>query len=180
MTLRIRAANPTDAGSVARVHIDTWKTAYAGIVPAKYLAALSYRARESWWADILSTGHPTTSSLVAETERGEVVGFATGGPESEGNLTYRGELYSIYLLEQYQRQGVGRRLVSALAQHLLVDGIGSMLVWVLEDNHPACQFYESLGGERINRKTVAIGGENLVETSFGWKDITGLAIDSAV
>ena len=49
-----------------------------------------------------------------------------------------------------------------------------MLVWVLEDNHGARRFYESLGGELVGRKTVVIGGADLVEVSYGWKDITGL------
>ena len=46
--------------------------------------------------------------------------------------------------------------------------------WVLQDNHPACRFYESLGAERIGQKAVAIGGTDLVEVSCGWSDITSL------
>ena len=49
-----------------------------------------------------------------------------------------------------------------------------MLVWVLEDNRPACMFYESLGGARVERKTVTIGGAALAETAYGWSDVTVL------
>ena len=111
-------------------------------MPTEYLAGLSYRDRESKWTDILSAGRPVESNFVAETDGGEVVGFAGGGPEREGNPTFRGELYAIYLFEEYRRAGVGRRLVSAVARRLLVYGCRSMLVWVLEDNRPACAFYE--------------------------------------
>ena len=51
-----------------------------------------------------------------------------------------------------------------------------MLLWVLEDNHRACRFYESLEGERVGRKTVVIGGRDLVEVSYGWKDIARLVV----
>ena len=38
MEIRIREANPADAGPMARVHVDTWRTEYAGILPAGHLA----------------------------------------------------------------------------------------------------------------------------------------------
>ena len=43
-----------------------------------------------------------------------------------------------------------------------------MLLWVLEDNRPAIRFYESLGGERVGRKTVTIGWVDLVGVGYGW------------
>ena len=57
------------------------------------------------------------------------------------------------------------------------DGFGSMLVWVLADNHPACRFYESLGGERVGRKRISLGGANLTEVSYGWRDIANLVVE---
>ena len=51
-----------------------------------------------------------------------------------------------------------------------------MLVWVLEDNRRACSFYESLGGEWVGRKTATIGGADLEEVSYGWKDIAALVV----
>ena len=177
MDIRIRAASPPDSGPIAKVHVDTWRTAYTGIVPVDYLAGLSYGKRESSWYQILTTNQPATSNFVAETECGDVVGFAGGGPEREANKTYRGELYAIYLLDSHQHSGIGRRLVSTVARRLQVDGFDSMLVWVLEANHPACRFYELLGGERVSRKTINIGGSDLVEVSYGWRDIAGLAAE---
>ena len=67
-------------------------------------------------------------------------------------------------------------LYRLVAQRLLDDGFSSMLVWVLEDNRRACRFYESLGGEWVGRKTVAIGGADLEEVSYGWRDIADLVV----
>ena len=55
-----------------------------------------------------------------------------------------------------------------------------MLVWVLEDNLPACKFYESLGGERVSRKMISFGDVELPEVSYGWKDAANLAGASPV
>ena len=175
MPVRIRVASLDDAGAIARVHVDSWRTTYPGIVPAEHLAGLSYRKRELVWADILSAGRPTESNFVAETDRGEIVGFAGGGPRREGDPAYRGELYAIYLLQRHQRAGVGRRLVSAVARQLLVDGFRSMLTWVLEDNRPACLFYEAIGGTEVGRQTITSGGADLVEVAYGWGDVSSLS-----
>lgn len=174
MGIQIREATPEDAASIARVHVDSWRSTYAGIVPAEYLAMLSYRNRESLWKELLTTDRPGTSYFVADAGAGDIVGFASAGPEREGDRTYRGELYAIYILEEYQRMGLGRRLFSCVTRRLLSDGFSSMLLWVLEDNHPAIRFYESLGGERLGRKTVTIGGVDLVEVSYGWSEIPDL------
>ena len=174
MSFRVRAATLEDASSIARIHVDSWRSTYAGIVPAEYLARLSYRNRESLWKEHLTTDRPGASYFVAYAGAGDIVGFASAGPEREGDSAYRGELYAIYLLEEYQRMGIGRRLFSCVTRRLLSDGFDSMLLWVLEDNHPACRFYESLGGERVNRKTITIGGADLVEVSYGWREIDGL------
>ena len=174
MSIEIRAAVPEDAASIARVHVDSWQSTYAGIVPAEYLAGLSYRNRESHWKELLTADRPGTSYFVAETEGGDIVGFANAGPEREGNRTYRGELYAIYILEEYQSMGLGRRLFASVTRRLLADGFNSMLLWVLEDNRPAIRFYESLGGERVGQQTIAIGGAELVEVAYGWKEVGGL------
>ena len=176
MEIRIREADPIDAGAIARVHVDTWRTAYAGILPAEFLAGLSYADREQMWQQALTADRPATSMLVAETEECEIVGFAYGAPEREGNLLYRGELFAIYVLKGHQRRGVGRRLFSAMARHFISQNIDSMLLRVLKDNHPARQFYELMGGEYVEQKTITIGGTDLIEMAYGWKDITEIAV----
>ncbi|WP_366941807.1 GNAT family N-acetyltransferase [uncultured Nostoc sp.] len=64
---------------------------------------------------------------------GQIVGFVNGGQNRTGDRIYQGELYAIYIMEKYQRQGLGYRLISTVATRLLQSGISSMLVWVLAD-----------------------------------------------
>lgn len=177
MAVRIRPPNPADAASLARVHVDSWRSTYAGIIPDEYLADLSYQDRESFWDQVLASERPAVSNFLVETEQGEVIGMAAGGPERSGNEIYLGELYLVYLLEAFQRKGLGRRMVSAVASRLLDDGIGSMLVGVLRDNRIGCRFYESLGGELIDQRVVSIGGADLEEVFYGWTDVRALVID---
>ena len=35
---------------IAKVHVDTWRTTYQGIIPESYIARLSYQKRKERWA----------------------------------------------------------------------------------------------------------------------------------
>lgn len=164
----IREARIEDATGIAKVHVDSWRTTYAGIVPGEYLANLSYERRERQWMSDLSNTENGAVTYVAEDHSGQIAGFVCGGPERSADPVYHGELYAIYILKDYQ--GLGRRLTQTLARRLMQEGMQSLLLWVLADN-PACKFYEALGGQRVKTSQIEIGGSMLDEVAYGWKDI---------
>ena len=166
--MRIRAATEADYAAIAKVHVDSWRTTYSGILPQEYLDQLSCQQREQMWRDILSTPGPAFTLLVQEAG-GEVVGFASGGLERTGDPLFRGDLLAIYLLQAYQGKGLGRLLIRAVVERLLGQGIGSLLVWVLAQN-PSRRFYERLGAERVKERSIVLGGADLVEVAYGWRD----------
>ena len=51
-----------------------------------------------------------------------------------------------------------------------------MLLWVAKDNSPTCRFYEALGGEPVGHRTLAVGGVDLEEVLYGWKDVSVLVL----
>jgi GNAT superfamily N-acetyltransferase len=163
----IREANMGDVDAIAKVHVNTWRTTYRGIIPEDYLANLSYERREQGWVEILKNGDVFV--YVAVDESGEIIGFACGGKERTGNSIYRGEVQAIYILEADQGQGIGRRLTLAIVERLAMLEIHSMLIWVLTEN-PACKFYEAMGGEKVYEQQIQIGGVQLDELAYGWKD----------
>jgi len=170
MNLTIRKAKIEDAGSIAHVQVETWKTTYAGIVSDVFLASLNKEDRmRSWQEQILAD---SISIFLAEDETG-IFGFVAGGAVREKLDDYDAELYAIYLLRERQRQGVGRILGLALAYALQARGFTSMLVWVLEQN-PSMSFYERLGAVQVARKIIDIGGASLQELAFGWPSLDRL------
>src|SRR5262245_33845108 len=171
--MHIRQARIEDAAAIAKVHVDAWRTTYPGIVPADYLASLSYNEREKEWRNGLTAPECGAFTHVVEDDRHEIVGFATGGPERSGKLKYPGELHAIYLAAGHRRRGTGRRLVRSVAERLLQLKYNSIMVWVLADN-PSRAFYEALGGEKFFETEVEIGGARMIEVAYGWKDIRRL------
>jgi GNAT superfamily N-acetyltransferase len=170
MNFTIRKADIEDAAAIAHVHVESWKTTYAGIVSDVFLASLNKEDRtHSWQEQILAR---IISIFVAEDEKG-IFGFVAGGKSREKPADYDAELYAIYLLRERQGQGVGRTLVLTLASALRAEGFNSMLVWVLEQN-PSGSFYQRLGAVQIARKVINIGGADLQELCFGWPSLDRL------
>ena len=176
--MQIRRALPSDAPGIARVHVESWRSTYVGIVPDDYLASLDCRERERIWRRLIADDGQVT--YVAQHKRVGIVGFVNGGSAREDDMAYTGELYAIYLLEQQQqqRQGIGQRLVAELCSWFLSEGLTSMYTWVLEEN-TSRRFYESLAGIEFKRQTITIGGRDVVEVAYGWDDITPLVSTSS-
>ncbi len=140
----VREATLADVPGIARVHVDSWRTTYKGMVPQRIIDSFTYEGRQELWRRALG---PDSRSFVyvAEDESGQIVGFASGGPARQDAPNHDGELYAIYLLQEHQGRGIGRQLFDAVVRTLVERGMRSMAIWVLAEN-PACGFYEALGG----------------------------------
>ena len=168
MVSLVRPAETGDAAAIAKVHVDTWRTAYRGLLADDYLASLSEAHYAERWRRSLADR--TSRVYVAESSEG-VVGFASGGRERAGEDRFAGELYAIYVLEDAQGHGHGRGLVRAVVGGLRELGLRDMIVWVLRDNPPARRFYERLGGVYVREQPITIGSSLLQEVSYGWRSL---------
>ena len=165
---QVRLANVNDAQAIARVHVESWRATYPGIVPQDYIDSLDVEVFAERWRDRLHT-QPELVIYVAE-ESGEIRGFASGGPARTQMDGFPGELYAIYLAPQAKSQGVGKRLFWAVAEALRRAGYEGIYVWVLDDN-PSLGFYRHMGGCRISEAEIELGGKTLKEVSYGWSNL---------
>ena len=165
----IRAATVDDAIAIARVHVESWRTTYAGIVPDEYLAGLDEIFRVKLWREWLGCGAVV---LVAE-RKGEVVGFVHAGAIREAVESADAEIYSLYLLREAQGRGIGHGLLRVVAAVLAKQGFTSVALWVLERNRSR-GFYESCGGRLAASRVIEIGGARLMGVAYWWPVPSGL------
>ena len=104
-TILVRPATVDDAAAIARVHVQSWREAYAGRMPADFLASLDEARFARNWENILADG--VTDAFVAERD-GEVVGWATAGPGRDDDAPRPRELEGIYLLAAAHGSGAGQ------------------------------------------------------------------------
>lgn len=50
--MNFREANIGDAPGIAKVHVDSWRSTYKGIIPQSFLDGLSYEQRTKLWEKI--------------------------------------------------------------------------------------------------------------------------------
>jgi GNAT superfamily N-acetyltransferase len=172
--IAIRHATPDDAIAIAEVHVASWRTTYPGIVEQSYIDGLSVVERADVWSRRLLLPDQTAADvLVATTTDGRVVGFACGGLIRDPYPEFDAELYAVYLLQSFQRAGLGRRLARHWATLALEHGLRAAVVRVLADNS-ACAFYERLGAQALRDNQLVIGGKSYDERWYGWRSLVDL------
>lgn len=169
----IRRARPTDAEAIARVRLEGWRAAYRGLVPQASLDAMNESTSVTMWQRVLAA--PTDRATVYVAERdGAVVGFAAGNALVEPKHGFDAELTGVTLARDAQRQGLGRRLVAAVAADRAAHGASGLIGWVLGGHRVARDFCAALGGEVVAEQTFEWDGTQLVEVGYGWRDLPAL------
>jgi len=123
---------------------------------------------ESNWIPRLEKKAEKYHCFLAETEEGEIVAFAECGLERTNKFPIKGELYTLYILEAFQRKGIGTLLFKQVIEHLISHNIHSIMAWVIKDNESR-KFYERHGGEVIGEQL--IGDTGILEVAYAWKNI---------
>jgi GNAT superfamily N-acetyltransferase len=174
----IRVARGEDAPAMARVIVDTFLSAHRGQLPEVALARRrqewTYEVSERSWTrtlhGIAAGTSPRECAYVAEDERGEVVGLATGGPAEAEFPANTGVIHALFVRESHQRRGLGRRLVQAVATQLADLGMTALVLHCWAANTSACRFYEALGGRVIREREVDEFGVMVPEVMYSWPD----------
>ena len=174
----VRAAREEDAPAMARVIVDTFLTAHRGQIPEPALAKRrqewTYAVSEGGWSrmmrEIAAGASPRECAYVAEDEGEAVVGLAAGGPAEPEFPENTGKIYALYVRESHQRQGLGSRLVRAMATQMAEMGMTALVLHCWAANASARRFYEAMGGCVIREREVDEYGAMVPEVIYGWPD----------
>ena len=162
--IRIRAARRGDTKAIGRIQVETWRDAYAGILPDKVLLRMSADIEGGRWVRVIERDE---SVVVADDGKAGVIGFGSAGPSRVRALPYDGEVYTLYVAPGHQGKGIGRSLLRALFAELELAGSKSALIWVLKPN-PSRFFYEAMGGRYVAERTERLWGAAVDESAYGW------------
>jgi len=164
----VRVATAADALAIARVNVETWRSAYRGIVAAEHLAALSVDRAADRWRECFEDEPEQRPLILVADDMGDVVGFVCGGETRQPTYPFDAEMYALYVEPRRQGEGLGRRLVSAFVTEPATRGFRGLLVGVLDRNAPGRRFYESIGGQHVGDHSLEIGGQSHAEVFYGW------------
>lgn len=160
----VRSARTEDARRLGEIHVASWQSAYEGLLPPEFLAALSVESRQEWWQRrLIALESGGAVLVVADSAAGETEGFAFLGPCSKTE----GEVYAIYIDPPRWRGGLGATLLTAAEGTLRAGGFSEAILWVLEGNHRGRSFYDRQGWMHDGAlKIEEIGGVQVNELRY--------------
>jgi L-amino acid N-acyltransferase YncA len=162
-----RDAAVEDIPELGKLHAITWAQTYNTQNPNIQLRQYQWRkafAEEndgSWFC------------IVVVNKKNELVGFAKGKIyKNENSSELHGDLNKIYLLTDYQRLGLGKKLFRLVVERFLSKGINDMVLFGVPQN-PSCAFHEAMGGERLYSENGNFDG------GYRWNDLKKIANELA-
>jgi ribosomal protein S18 acetylase RimI-like enzyme len=172
--MQIREARESDVDDIARLHAESWRTAYRGALSDAYLDGPIEAERSALWRGRLEQPAGNQFVVVAESA-GKMVGFACAyGGEDQKWGTF---LDNLHVTPDRKRRGIGAQLMGAVAawSARIYPGQGIYL-WVLQSNFAAQRFYQRLGGENAGTDLwTPPDGSALPKLRFAWRHAEALS-----
>lgn len=139
---RLRRATIDDAADLAIVEATSWRAAYRGILPGRYLRSLEPELLARRWRTRLQRERVWVIQVGAN-----AVGYSVSGPCRDDDMEpgFAAEIYELYVHPRLQGRGLGGDLMAHTWAQLSTQGYRWGVLWVLEDNDRARYFYERNG-----------------------------------
>ncbi len=137
----------------AYVQWRAWHEAYPGLIDKAYLDRLTLAQCEKiafGWTDAM---------LIAK-DGGRVVGYIGYG-RPEGAPAGTGEIFAVYVLEEYYGKGVALALMEAALED--IKDCAEVVLWTLKENKRAIRFYEKCGfvPDGAEKKNININADEI-------------------
>jgi GNAT superfamily N-acetyltransferase len=173
--MTIRAAGLADAEAIAQLHTHSWQTAYRGILSDEFLQGPLHENRRALWHARLAMADRADQFVLVEELGGAIRGFACAFLEADpewGSL-----LDNLHVVPDLKGKGLGKQLMSAVAQRILLSNpYGRLHLWAYEQNLAARRFYEHLGGvNTLCHAELALDGTEVNALRYCWTELSGLA-----
>lgn len=165
--MKIRRARRSDLPLIAAVQAESWKDAYAGVLPAKYLTDQITADLERHWLGVEI--QPDDVVLVAE--QGGIIGFIAVWCRPDPFID------NLHVKPSHRSKKVGSTLLREAARQLIQQGHKSAHLWVVAGNHRAIRLYERLGGVRTDLALKNLFGHEVPNIKVVWPDISVLCTD---
>lgn len=160
----IRNIQEKDIPSVVDIQIDSWKTAYKGIIEDDFLNSMSREKKiEQRRKDYKQDGY-----IVAEINK-QLVGFCRyidNNSYTPNMPEIDCEIVALYVKPDLKYNGIGTKLFQFVTNEFKTKNRTKMIIWCLKDNKSSRKFYTKMGGQIIKEKVVKMGEKDYIEVGF--------------
>ena len=143
MDVKIRKARNGDEKTLAHIQTESWKAAFADIIPADDLKKYTDITKaESMYENVLESRYAEISILEID---GKPHCIAAWSKARNPEFSDSAELICIHSLRDNWGKGCGALMINHIFNEIKNSGYNSALLWVFEKNTRARNFYEKHG-----------------------------------
>lgn len=173
MDYKIRTCVLADAEILGKIHAQAWHESYEkNLMPEEALLTSGPAvARAICHLPNMTTLPAQAGYFLVESPEKTIVGFGDCGPARKIVEFAPGEIYNIYLLQEAQQKGLGKRLLFTMLDYLAQTGLEKAGLRIHADFMPVRQFYERCGGNYAGERATQIGSKKFTEAVYVWSDL---------
>lgn len=169
--LIIRKAKPDDAYWIAYVNIHTSYSAYKWLMPEKHLINRINMIKEFSEKMRKVIENWTEHLVVQDLKNNKIIWILGYWPSRNEDYPNSWEIIALYVLPEYQKLGIGKKLFLAWINELINLWFNDMIVNVLKWNN-ALNFYKKCGGKIVWEKSDQFGEKTLREDIVYFDNLT--------
>lgn len=167
--MNIRNMDIMDISFVVDINIQMWRKTYKEIINEEVFV-MREKNREISINIIKEKLESKDNFYKVVSIDNKIVGFISYGKNRDMGEDNLGEIYAIYILEEFHKKGIGKKLLSYAKDDLKEKGYSSLVIWTLEENKNR-EFYEKIGGKEFSNRQIDIFGQKIKEIGYLYKNI---------
>lgn len=159
-----RDATEEDISELGKLHAITWADTYNHKKPNIQLR------QYQWQKSFKEENDGSWFCILVVNKKNDLVGFAKGKINKDKDSDeLHGDLNKIYILSDYQRIGLGKKLFGHVIKRFLSKGVNEMSLFGVPQN-PSCGFHQAMGGEKLYSK------KGIFDGGYRWSDLKRLTL----
>lgn len=190
-------ATADDAPAIAALHATSWRLAYRGMLPDRYLDEEVFEDRSQFWAERFRAPAPERRLILkamslrapSQYSRATWPDRPLSAPSTldgfvcvllDADPRWGARLDNLHVRQQLQGAGIGHALFNtARAWVAHVEPEQSMHLWVVEANQNARRFYDRQGGTVVQQTVRHVArGLSVPELRYHWPPLTAASADT--
>jgi GNAT superfamily N-acetyltransferase len=139
--IQVRAAVARDVPQIARLHVESWRETYRGLMADAVLDDPGFIGRrERFWTAAMTDPRYAANRIAVAERDGVLIGITMAGPVTEPDVQWSAQLYVLYTYAAVHGLGAGAALLDAVIEPATTVGL-----WVADPNPRAQKFYRKHG-----------------------------------
>ena len=163
--IKVRKGNIEDLEEIILINKKTCKTTYNGIIDKEFLDNVSIEVTPEELKCKTEQILNGNARYYVAIDNNKIVGMLKLIKVDTNNSGKIPEIQALYVLQEYQKKGIGSKLVNEAKKTLKDEKFSKMQIGCIDGN-PSNEFYKKIGGKFIGQRKFKLAGIDYNENVY--------------